>query len=101
MLHTHRSYLLAVHDIENFHFINDTFGYQMGNQVLDEFYQKMRKDEEILFICRYHSDIFLSITDITDIGEETALKRTQAKASAKTADSTPTPPCGSAVLCSP
>ena len=79
MLHTHRSYLLAVHDIENFHFINDTFGYQMGNQVLDEFYQKMRKDEEILFICRYHSDIFLSITDITDIGEETALKRTQAR----------------------
>lgn len=77
MLHSHRSYLLVVNDIENFHFINDTFGYQMGNQVLDDFYQQMRKEEEILFICRYHSDVFISITDITDIGEETALKRTQ------------------------
>lgn len=77
MLHTHRSYLLVVNDIENFHFINDTFGYQMGNQVLDDFYQKMREMKEILFVCRYHSDIFLSVTDITDIGEETALKITQ------------------------
>lgn len=77
MLHTRRSYLLVVNDIENFHCINDIFGYQMGNQVLDAFYQKMREDKEILFVCRYHSDIFLSITDITDIGEETAIKRTQ------------------------
>lgn len=77
MLHMHRSYLLVVNDIENFHFINDTFGYQMGNQVLDDFYQKMREMKEILFVCRYHSDIFLSVTDITDIGEETALKITQ------------------------
>ena len=77
MLHMHRRYLLVLNDIENFHFINDAFGYQMGNQVLDAFYQKMREDQEILFICRYHSDIFLAITDITDIGEETALKRTQ------------------------
>ena len=77
MLHTHRSYLLVINNIENFHFINDTFGYHMGNQVLDTFYQKMREDKEILFICRYHSDIFLSITDITDIGEEAALTITQ------------------------
>ncbi len=68
-----RTYLLLMSDIENFHFINDTYGYQLGNDVLNAFFDAMKAESRTTFTCRYHSDIFVTVADITDIEPETAL----------------------------
>ena len=73
LLGSDRTYLLFMNDIENFHFINDTYGYQMGNNILNAFYRAMESESHTAFTCRYHSDIFVTITDITGVEPETAL----------------------------
>lgn len=73
LLDSDRTYLLFMTDIENFHFINDTYGYQMGNDILNAFYNAMKTESQTAFTCRYHSDIFVTIADITGVEAETAL----------------------------
>lgn len=73
LLDSDRTYLLFMNDIENFHFINDTYGYQMGNNILNAFFHAMQEESRTAFTCRYHSDIFVTIADITGVEPETAL----------------------------
>lgn len=73
LLDSDRSYLLFMNDIENFHFINDTYGYQMGNNILNAFFDAMNAESCTTFTCRYHSDIFVTIADMTGVEPDTAL----------------------------
>lgn len=77
LLQSERKYLLFMNDIENFHFINDTYGYQMGNSILNAFFQAMNEERETAFTCRYHSDIFVTIADMSGVDADTALSVVQ------------------------
>ncbi len=61
----HHNYMLFMTDMENFHFINDSYGYQMGNSVLNALYDSLRTAVESPFLYRLHSDVFVSIADMT------------------------------------
>lgn len=62
-----KKYALIMTDINNFHFINDTFGYQTGNQILNILSEKMAEIPGVVFSCHFHSDIFVTMADITSM----------------------------------
>ena len=93
-----RSYLMFMTDIENFHFINDTYGYQTGNQVLNAFYDALNAETRTVFSCRYHSDIFVTISDITEVEPDIALSIIQKRCQKISSRMTDTFPIGSCVI---
>lgn len=64
-------------DIENFHYINDKYGYQLGNEILNIVYEEMTGSALSLFTARFFSDVFISIADISKETEEALLERIQ------------------------
>ena len=52
-------------DVDNFHLINDYWGYEMGTNILNFILKKLELFPQTLFVNRYHSDIFVGIIDIT------------------------------------
>ena len=52
-------YFLMSFDVDNFKFINQTYGYEKGNDLLRAIADSMRQyaSEDVL-LCRYHNDIF-------------------------------------------
>ena len=98
LLDSDRTYLLFMNDIENFHFINDTYGYQMGSSILNAFYRAMNEERRTAFTCRYHSDIFVTITDITGVEPETALAIIQQRCRRIAEQLTDSYPIGSCVI---
>lgn len=64
-------------DIENFHYINDKYGYQLGNEILNIVYEEMTDSALSLFTARFFSDVFISVADISKETEEALLERIQ------------------------
>lgn len=52
-------------DVDNFHLINDYWGYETGTNILNFILKKLELFPQTLFVNRYHSDIFVGIIDIT------------------------------------
>lgn len=52
-------------DIDNFHYINDKYGYPLGNEILNIVYEEMTAYSLSLFTARFFSDVFISIADVS------------------------------------
>ena len=52
-------------DIDNFHLINDYWGYETGTDILNFLFRKLEFFPQTVFVNRYHSDVFACIVDIT------------------------------------
>ncbi len=52
-------------DIENFHYINDKYGYPLGNEILNIVCEEMTASSLSLFTARFFSDVFISIADVS------------------------------------
>lgn len=60
-------------DVDNFHLLNDYWGYETGTNILNFILKKLELFPQTLFVNRYHSDIFVGIIDIT--GQDPAMVR--------------------------
>lgn len=60
-----RQIALISTDIENFHYINDKYGYPLGNEILNIVYEEMTASSLSLFTARFFSDVFISIADVS------------------------------------
>ena len=62
-------------DVENFHYINDKYGYSLGNEILNVIYEELAGASFTVFTTRFFSDVFVSIADITDLTNEALLSQ--------------------------
>ena len=60
-----KQYAFLMTDVDNFHLINDYWGYETGTNILNFILKKLELFPHTLFVNRYHSDIFVGIIDIT------------------------------------
>lgn len=60
-----KKYAFLMTDISNFHLINDYWGYETGTKILNFVLKRMELFPKTSFVNRYHSDIFVSVIDIT------------------------------------
>lgn len=65
-------------DVENFHFINDKYGYSLGNEILNMVYEEIAGAPFTIFTTRFFSDVFISIADISDLTNDAFLSEIQA-----------------------
>ena len=72
-----RNIVLVSTDVENFHFINDKYGYSMGNEILNIVYEELASASSSLFTARFFSDVFVSITDVTELSRNALLEQIQ------------------------
>ena len=70
-----RSIALISTDVENFHYINDKYGYSLGNEILNIVYEELAGASFTVFTTHFFSDVFVSIADITDLTSEALLSR--------------------------
>ena len=68
-----KQYAFVMTDVDNFHLINDYWGYETGTNILNFILKRLELFPQTLFVNRYHSDIFVGILDIT--GQEPAAVR--------------------------
>lgn len=61
-----KKYAFLMTDISNFHLINDYWGYETGTKILNFVLKRMELFPKTSFVNRYHSDIFVSVIDITE-----------------------------------
>ena len=54
-------YAIVLTDINNFRFINDTYGYETGDEILDMTAKCIETSASVLFSYRFHSDLFVSV----------------------------------------
>lgn len=69
---THSLALIST-DIKNFHYINDKYGYSLGNEILNIVYEELAGASFTVFTTRIFSDVFVTIADTTDLTNETLL----------------------------
>ena len=62
-------------DIENFHYINDKYGYSLGDEILNIVYEELAGASFTILTTRFFSDVFVSIADITDLTSEALLSQ--------------------------
>ena len=60
-----KQYAFVMTDVDNFHLINDYWGYETGTNLLNFILKRLELFPQTLFVNRYHSDIFVGILDIT------------------------------------
>lgn len=60
-----KQYAFLMTDVDNFHLINDYWGYETGTAILNFLFKKMELFPQTVFVNRYHSDVFACIVDIT------------------------------------
>lgn len=60
-----KQYAFLMTDIDNFHLINDYWGYETGTDILNFIFKKLELFPQTVFVNRYHSDVFVCIIDIT------------------------------------
>ena len=80
-----KKYAFLMTDVSNFHLINDYWGYETGTDILNFILKKMELFPQTLFVNRYHSDIFVSVIDITGQDHE-AVKQKIIAANKQTAN---------------
>lgn len=61
-----KHYAFLMTDIDNFHLINDYWGYETGTDILNFVFKKLELFPQTVFVNRYHSDVFVCIIDITN-----------------------------------
>ena len=72
----HRTLLLMM-DVGDFHLINDAYGYQTGNAVLNAFYDALQAVDRSMIVYRFHADVFVAFLDITERTLDDALEQVQ------------------------
>lgn len=65
-----KSYLLVMTDIQDFHLINDTYGFSVGDKLLYYISASLKKAKGTVFSCRVHSDIFFTVIETKNINEQ-------------------------------
>ena len=70
----HKTYLLVMMDVKDFHLINEFWGYQMGNEILQYVWKRLELFPKIVFTSRFHSDVFVAVADVTGEDLNTCLK---------------------------
>ena len=60
-----RTYAFLMTDIKDFRLINDYWGYDVGNRILETVLARMEQFRESSFSKRFHSDTFAGIADYT------------------------------------
>ena len=74
-----RKYAFIMSDVQDFRLINDYWGYETGNQILDTVLKRIQTYEGVSFAKRFHSDIFVSLLDVTDLQNDEVKKHIQGK----------------------
>jgi diguanylate cyclase (GGDEF)-like protein len=72
-----RSIAVFYSDISDFRYINDNYGYQVGNQVLRLFGDKLSMWKGTLSTARIFSDNFASVVDVTGLQEGEVIENLQ------------------------
>lgn len=70
-----RQYAFVMSDVQNFRLINDYWGYETGNRILETMLQRIENYSQNCFAKRFHSDVFVSLLDVTDMQEEDVLQQ--------------------------
>ena len=65
-------------DIENFHYINDKYGYPLGNEILNILYEELASSSFSLFTIRFFSDVFITIADMKEATPKELSEQVQA-----------------------
>lgn len=60
-----KQYAFLMTDVDNFHLINDYWGYDTGTHILNFILKKLELFPQTIFVNRYHSDIFVGIIDVS------------------------------------
>ncbi len=60
-----KKYAFVMTDVNNFHLINDYWGYEIGTEILNFILKKLELFPRLSLVSRYHSDVFVSIIDIS------------------------------------
>ena len=70
----HKTYMLVMMDVKDFHLINEFWGYQMGNEILQFVWKRLELFPKVVFTSRFHSDVFVAVVDVTGEDLENCLK---------------------------
>ena len=62
-------------DVENFHYINDKYGYSLGNEILNIVFEELASAPSLIFTSRFFSDVFVSIIDTTSMDRNSLLEQ--------------------------
>lgn len=62
-----KTYAFIMSDVQDFRLINDYCGYDTGNQILDTVIKQIETYEDVQFARRFHSDVFVSLLDVTGL----------------------------------
>ena len=75
-----RCYAIVYSDINDFSYVNENFGYDAGNGMLNDFADVIRESEAVIYGCRIYSDFFtgLYVADSRDQLIKAINKRNQA-----------------------
>lgn len=72
-----RQLVMISTDIENFHYINDKYGYSMGNEILNIVHEELSSASFSLYTARFFSDVFISLGDTDALESETLTEQLQ------------------------
>ena len=70
----HKTYMLLLMDVKDFHLINEFWGYQMGNEILQFIWKRLELFPKVVFTSRFHSDVFVAVVDVTGEALDSCLK---------------------------
>ena len=76
-VNSEHSIALISTDVENFHYINDKYGYPLGNEILNIVYEELTASSFTLFTTRVFSDVFINIADTSKLSENALLTQVQ------------------------
>lgn len=74
-----RCYAIVYSDINDFSYVNENFGYDAGNRMLNDFADVIRESDAVVYGCRIYSDFFtgLYVADSRDMLIKAINKRNQ------------------------
>ena len=61
----HKTYMLLMMDVKDFHLINEFWGYQMGNEILHYVCKRLEAFPKVVLAGRFHSDVFVAVIDVS------------------------------------
>ena len=70
-------YALLMTDVRDFRLINDYWGYDTGNLILDKVLQLMKNLENVRFASHFHSDVFVCLVDVAGMAPQEFIKNVE------------------------
>ncbi len=70
-------YALLMTDVRDFRLINDYWGYETGNLILDKVLQLMKNLENVRFASHFHSDVFVCLVDVAGMAPQEFIKNVE------------------------